>query len=670
MAKSLFTGKISLALSLLFFSLLPQKSFATICYTSSNHYECNVIVDGVTGLPISSSNPLYIAGTVSASAASDVTATGSISALNANLSSGTATASSAVATATLSSTSTANVVVTGTFSQTLLFQITTDDSNWTSLPQITNLANSTTAASVTGIGNYQVSIPAAAKFRVTSSAYTSGTATVSVRASSGISTSLLPLETGGNLELVATNTLGLNNAVGDATAGLAGNKSLLGGGVYNSSAPTLTNGQQAAFQFDSSANLKVNSSLPTGAATAANQATEITSLATIATNSGTQSTAANQTTANSSLSTIATNTTGVATAANQSTANSSLATIATNSGTQATAANQTTMINNGLKITDGTNIANTLSGDTGQNSLLVSGARKEMTFSGITAASAWIDVSNYRSASFHITAISGNTTIQQSNDASTPITSLITNMSAIPPTNNNVVGATGMYLVNISARYLRILPGTSITVIVEMFSQSQAPMGYVSTAAQSGTWTVQPGNTANTTPWLMAGQAAHAATISGNPIRLGARALTSNYTALTTGQTSDLVSTLVGAAIQKPYSIPEADWNYAAAASGISNTTTAVTIASAAGSGLRNYITGIQLSSDALGAATELAVRDGAGGTVIWRKKIGTAGIVNGINYTFPSPLKSTANTLLEVVTLTASITGAVYFNSQGYIAP
>jgi hypothetical protein len=47
--------------------------------------------------------------------------------------------------------------------------------------------------------------------------------------------------------------------------------------------------------------------LPAGGATSANQATEITSLATIATNSGTQATAANQTTGNTSLSTIATN---------------------------------------------------------------------------------------------------------------------------------------------------------------------------------------------------------------------------------------------------------------------------------------------------------------------------------------------------------------------------
>lgn len=58
-------------------------------------------------------------------------------------------------------------------------------------------------------------------------------------------------------------------------------------------------------------------SLPTGAATSALQTTGNTSLATIATNSGTQATAALQTTGNTSLSTIATNSASQATAANQ-----------------------------------------------------------------------------------------------------------------------------------------------------------------------------------------------------------------------------------------------------------------------------------------------------------------------------------------------------------------
>ena len=52
------------------------------------------------------------------------------------------------------------------------------------------------------------------------------------------------------------------------------------------------------------------------------------------------------------------------------------------------------------------------------------------------------------------------------------------------------------------------------------------------------------------------------------------------------------------------------------------------------------------------------------------RGKIGIAGIAGVSNIEFSNPLKSTAATLLEVVTLTASVTGGVYVNAQGYIAP
>jgi|GEM_PF-2242478 len=110
-------------------------------------------------------------------------------------------------------------------------------------------------------------------------------------------------------------------------------------------------------------------------------------------------------------------------------------------------------------------------------------------------------------------------------------------------------------------------------------------------------------------------------------------------------------------------------WNYAAGASGIVNTTTAVTIKGASGAGLRNYITALQIDAEALGTATEVAIRDGAGGTVLWRMKIGTGGLLAGRSIVFPTPLKGTANTLLEIVTLTASGTGAVYANAQGFVA-
>jgi len=112
------------------------------------------------------------------------------------------------------------------------------------------------------------------------------------------------------------------------------------------------------------------------------------------------------------------------------------------------------------------------------------------------------------------------------------------------------------------------------------------------------------------------------------------------------------------------------DWSYPAASGGILNTTTAVTIKAAAGAGLRNYIRSVQISAEALTNAAELVIRDGAAGTVLWRTKIGTGGLLGGRDIVFKTPLKGTANTLLEVVTLTASGAGAVYFNAQGFSAP
>lgn len=117
-----------------------------------------------------------------------------------------------------------------------------------------------------------------------------------------------------------------------------------------------------------------------------------------------------------------------------------------------------------------------------------------------------------------------------------------------------------------------------------------------------------------------------------------------------------------------PYSSTAEYWQYAAAASGIVNTTTAVTIKAAAGASVRNYITGLSIQTATLGAATELAIRDGAGGTVIWRTQLQTTALPL-TNIEFPTPLRGTANTLLEVVTLTA-VTGGVYVNVQGFIAP
>jgi hypothetical protein len=106
-------------------------------------------------------------------------------------------------------------------------------------------------------------------------------------------------------------------------------------------------------------------------------------------------------------------------------------------------------------------------------------------------------------------------------------------------------------------------------------------------------------------------------------------------------------------------------WNYASATGGIVNSTTAVTVKAAAGASVRNYISSLQLDNDALGAVTEFAIRDGAAGPVLWRGKLQTTAGSRTVK--FDPPLRGTANTLVEVVTLTATVTGGVFANLQGY---
>ncbi len=165
------------------------------------------------------------------------------------------------------------------------------------------------------------------------------------------------------------------------------------------------------------------------------------------------------------------------------------------------------------------------------------------------------------------------------------------------------------------------------------------------------------------------GQVAEGIAFSGNPVTIGVECRITRKTAVGNGQIVRPIGTVDGKIIVRPHSIPENEWKYAAGSGGIVNTTTAVQLAAAGGAGLSVYITSMQLQAEALTNATEVAIRDGAGGTVVWRSKIGTSGLpLTQIG--FEDPIKGTANTLLEFVTLTASGAGAVYINAQGYYAP
>ncbi len=158
------------------------------------------------------------------------------------------------------------------------------------------------------------------------------------------------------------------------------------------------------------------------------------------------------------------------------------------------------------------------------------------------------------------------------------------------------------------------------------------------------------------------GQAAHDAAIAGSPVRIAGRGLSAAYTTVATGDTTDLITTLQGVLITRPYQIPELEWSYASAAGGVINTTDVV-LAAAAGAGLRRYICSMGLSNNSA-TATEVVLKDGA--TVIWRGHL-PANAPN-LHINFATPLRTLANAALNFACITTA--AAVYVNAQGYTAP
>lgn len=153
------------------------------------------------------------------------------------------------------------------------------------------------------------------------------------------------------------------------------------------------------------------------------------------------------------------------------------------------------------------------------------------------------------------------------------------------------------------------------------------------------------------------GQAAHDAAIAGSPVRVAGRALTANYTAVASGDVADIVTTLVGAQVIKPFSIPESDWQSAQALT----TTSAAAARTAGAAGIRNYVTGAQFSNSGA-SALDVIILDGA--TEIWRATVAPNGYVSAV---FQTPLRGTAATALNV---NLSAAGTVRANVQGFQAP
>jgi len=211
------------------------------------------------------------------------------------------------------------------------------------------------------------------------------------------------------------------------------------------------------------------------------------------------------------------------------------------------------------QITDGTNTANILKSDgtaAGQNAILTAGSYIEKA--SLSTASTTnndlqpsIDVSGYKYGSIQATGSwTGTVTVQGSNDNvnfQTVTIDFLGNVNQGPLsnfTNNNI------YTFEIKARYLRVRVTTggtgTVTGVLELYTNSLQRNTNVSAAIQSGTWTVQPGNTPNSTPWLINTSSATAASVPGNAFYAGLQAKTVNPTAASDGNLVGALSDKLG----------------------------------------------------------------------------------------------------------------------------
>lgn len=132
------------------------------------------------------------------------------------------------------------------------------------------------------------------------------------------------------------------------------------------------------------------------------------------------------------------------------------------------------------------------------------------------------------------------------------------------------------------------------------------------------------------------GNVAHDGADSGNPIKIGGRAVSAEIAAVANNDRTDFLTDLVGKLITLPYANPENFVSGAITTAMTGTTTTSLLAAPAAG--LRNYITQITVSNAHATVGTDVIIQDGSGGTTLYT--IPAAADYGGATLTFPVALR------------------------------
>ncbi len=153
------------------------------------------------------------------------------------------------------------------------------------------------------------------------------------------------------------------------------------------------------------------------------------------------------------------------------------------------------------------------------------------------------------------------------------------------------------------------------------------------------------------------GDVAHDAVDSGNPIKIGARARTSDVTSVANNDRVDLIADKAGKVVVMPYALPENMIDDQSTNTGTGDTA----LFAAPGAGLRNYVTTIIVSNNNASSDTELIVKDGT--TEIMRIPSPAGG---GATINLAVPLRQpTSNTAINTA-LTGSVS-TVTVSAVGY---
>lgn len=158
---------------------------------------------------------------------------------------------------------------------------------------------------------------------------------------------------------------------------------------------------------------------------------------------------------------------------------------------------------------------------------------------------------------------------------------------------------------------------------------------------------------------LTGGGIAHDGIDSGNPVKTGGRARTTDVAAVSADDRSDTITSLTGKTVTLPYALPGQQ------ISGTTNyvTNVAADVIAAQAAGVRTYITHILVTNAHATVGTKVSIRDGT--TV---KYVGYAAAVGGgFTFPLPVPLRGTAATAWTAI---CGTTGAdVDVSISGYTA-